>query len=78
MKVKELISELEKLNPDAEVITTSSNFELNGAMISAKSVRQYNEGSKSIETFRDAFDGGSYNKETWSIIGGKTPVVTIG
>lgn len=38
MKVKELIKILEALDQNAEVIVTSSNFELNGANVSASFV----------------------------------------
>jgi len=77
MKVKELIKKLEALDQNAEVIVTSSNFELNGASVPLSFVHQYNEGSKKTQTFRDAFDGDTYSKETWSIIGGKIPVVMV-
>jgi uncharacterized protein YkuJ len=77
MKVKDLIKKLEALDQDAEVIVTSSNFELNGASVPVSYVHQYNEGSKKVQTFRDAFDGYTYSKETWLINGGKTPVVMV-
>jgi uncharacterized protein YkuJ len=77
MKVKDVIKKLEALDQNAEVITTSSNFELNGASVPVSFIHQYNEGSKKTETFRDAFDGGTYSRETWSIVGGETPVVKI-
>lgn len=77
MKVKDLIKKLEGLDQNAEVIVTSSNFELNGASVPVSFVHQYNEGSKKLQTFRDAFDGDTYSKETWSIIGGQTPVVMV-
>lgn len=77
MKVKELIQKLLALNPEAEVIAASPNFELEGVLIAVSSVRQLDQGSKKMETFRDAFDGGTYEAETWSTIGGDLPVVTI-
>jgi len=77
MTVKDLIKKLEVLDQNAEVIVTSSNFELNGASVSVSFVHQYNEGSKKVQTFRDAFDGDTYSKETWSVIGGQTPVVMV-
>lgn len=77
MKVKDLIKKLEALDQNAEVIVTSSNFELNGANVPVSFVHQYNDGSKRVKTFRDAFDGDTYSKETWSIIGGQTPVVMV-
>lgn len=77
MKVKDLIKKLEALEQNAEVIVTSSNFELNGARVPVSVVHQYNEGSKEVRTFRDSFDGETYSKETWSIVGGQTPVVMV-
>jgi len=77
MKVKDLIKKLETLDQDATVIVTSPNFELNGASVPVSFVHQYNEGSKKLQTFRDAFDYVAYSTETWTIIGGKTPVVMM-
>lgn len=77
MKVKDLISKLQTMDENAEVIVRSSNFELNGADVSVSFVHQYNEGLKHKETFRDAFDGGTYQKEIYSIIGGNEKVVSI-
>lgn len=77
MKVKDVIKKLEALDQNAEVITKSSNFELNGASVPVSFIHQYNEGSKETRTFRDAFDGETYSKETWSTVGGQIPVVII-
>jgi hypothetical protein len=77
MKVKDLIKKLEALDQNAEVIITSSNFELNGACVPVSFVHQYNEGSKKTRTFTDAFDGDTYSKEIWSIMDGQTPVVMV-
>ena len=77
MKVSELITKLQALDQDAEVTVTSANFELNGAYVSATLIRQYNEGKKFSETFRDAFDGETYDKEVWSMTGGDCRVVMI-
>jgi len=77
MKVKDLIKKLEALDQNAEVIVTSSNFELNYASVPVSFVHQYNEGSKKTQIFRDAFDGETYSKEIWSIIGGAVPVVVV-
>ncbi len=56
---------------------SSSNFELRGAHVPLSSVHQYNEGSKKNNEFRDAFDGETYTKEIWSIVGGQIPVVMV-
>jgi hypothetical protein len=77
MLVKDLIKKLEALDQNAEVIVTSSNFELGGAYVPVSFVHQYNEGIKEIQTFRDAFDGDTYSKETWSLMGGDMPVVMV-
>lgn len=77
MKVKDYIKELQKLNQEAEMIGVSSNYELRGALVPIDSVHQYNEGSKKTQTFRDDFDGETYDKETWSIVGGNLPVVLV-
>ena len=77
MKVKDLIEKLQEFNQEADVILPSSNFELKGYKVSLSSTHQYDNGSKEIKTFRDAFDGGTYHKETYSIIGGNSPVVLL-
>ena len=77
MKVKDLIKQLGKLNPEATVIVTSDNFELNYSKIAATYAIESYEGSKEMGTFRDAFDGENYNAEIWSSIGGKENVVEI-
>lgn len=77
MNVRDLLKILLEKNLDAEVIVTSSNFELNGAKVAVSSVNQYDNGSTTKERFRDAFDGGSYSESTYSIVGGDIPVVLI-
>jgi hypothetical protein len=77
MKVKDLIKKLKECDPDATVITASSNFELNGADVEVDFVHQSNEGSVEERTFTDAFDYENYTKEVWFIHGGSTPVVYI-
>ncbi len=77
MKTKDLIEKLKKLDPESEVIISSSNFEQNNENVSVTFIHQYDEGSKKQKQFRDAFDNGMYNKEVWSIIGGDSKVVLI-
>ena len=77
MTVKDLIEKLKELDPEATVITASSNFELNGADVEVTFVHQYREGTLKQKIFRDAFDGESYSKWIWSISGGSIPVVYI-
>jgi hypothetical protein len=77
MKVKDLIEQLQSMNPEAIVIIVSDNFEMRGANVETRSVIESNEGLEIEETFRDAFDGRSYISETWSTIGGTEPVVKI-
>lgn len=77
MKVKDLIEQLESMNPEATVIIKSDNFEMRGANVEVRYLSESNEGREVEETFRDAFDGRSYISETWSTIGGTEPVVKI-
>lgn len=77
MKVKDLIKELEKMNPEAEVIISSSNFELRNAFISDFHVTKYETGLKKKESFRDAFDGEEYKKEVWNLSGGSESIILI-
>jgi len=77
MKVRDLIKQLAKFDQNSTVIVTSSNFELDGSQVAVTSVYGTEEGSKKEQTFRDAFDGESYNKTTWSTQGGKLKVVKI-
>lgn len=61
MTVGKLIEKLQKFeNQDAVVVVTSSNFELNQSTIPASHIHQF-KGKIESRTFRDAFDGGSYN-----------------
>ena len=77
MKVKDMIEHLQKLNPESEVVLTSNNFELTGALVSLNSVHQYDTGSKEKRRFRDAFDGTEYEEEVYSTRGGSLPVVFL-
>ena len=61
MKAKELAEKLMK-NPEAEVVITSDNFELNGATIPVTNVYPFN-GEMESRTFTDAFDYESYNTD---------------
>lgn len=77
MKVKDLIEKLEKVDPEAEVITSSSNFELKFSKVSVSNVMQFETGKKEKRGFFDAFDGESYEREIWSVIGGEENVVIL-
>jgi len=77
MKVKELIEKLRGQDPEATVIITSSNFELNGADVPLSGIIGGEAGSKEIRTFRDAFDGETYEKEVWSPYGGNEKVISL-
>jgi len=78
MTVEELIKKLQKENPKAKVIVTSSNFELNHANIELTSVWSSKTGREEIRTFRDAFDGDTYDTKVWFTIDGKKPIVQLG
>lgn len=77
MKNKELVLKLLLLDPEAEIITSSDNFELNNATVAVNYIHFYENGSIQTRTFRDAFDGESYSKITYSILGGNIPVILI-
>ncbi len=62
MNVTELITRLQKLDPNTIVVVTTDNFEQGHQEIEAKHVYEYN-GDRVRESFTDAFDGGSYTKE---------------
>lgn len=78
MKVKELIKKLETLDPEAEVVTHSSNFEMNYAVVDYPgNFTQYDTASKTSKMFRDAFDGNSYEMEVWHTSGGDKKIVIL-
>ena len=63
MKVKDLIKLLQKVkNQNAIVVKTTDNFEQGNAKVEASGLYLFN-GEIKEESFRDAFDGGSYNKK---------------
>lgn len=79
MRVKELITELGKCNPEAVVICVASNFELRGEK---REARVWESRARKVsERFRDAFDNECYHteiyRETSSAAEGE-PVVVIG
>ncbi len=77
MKVKEIIEKLQQCDPEATVITSSSNFELRNADIEVTCVHQYDTGKKEIRTFTDAFDYEDYDTEIWTIVEGEEKIVYI-
>ena len=77
MLKSELIAKLQAIEGDPEVIVTSSNFELNNALVGLTSVTEYRV-TKKYETFRDAFDGDTYSKEVYKLVGGTTTAIYIG
>lgn len=64
MIVKELIEKLQQYPEDAEVITTSSNFELNYSLVPVISVYACKL-KKVKKTFIDAFDYLEYEKTVY-------------
>jgi hypothetical protein len=69
LRVKDLIARLQEMDPEAIVVSPSSNFELNGSIVEAR-VSQY-KGKRKTEGFRDAFDGISYSKEVYRMAFGE-------
>lgn len=77
MKVKDLVKRLLEVDQEAEVITQSGNFELHGALVPVEGIIVVDTAKKVKKTFRDAFDGESFEKEVWQTIGGTEIVVWI-
>lgn len=77
MKVKDAIKKLQEMDQEAELIITSDNFELNHSTIPVQNIHHYKTGKKEVKTFRDAFDGETYQREIWSVYGGKLSVVNF-
>lgn len=65
MKIKEAIEILQKLDPEMEMVTTSSNFETNYAIKSFTGFSSPTKMKEIEESFRDAFDGGTYTMKVW-------------
>ena len=66
LTVKELIEKLKTMDPEAIVVSPSSNFEIGSNALVDPSVYQF-KGKIVEQTFRDAFDGGSYNKKVYEM-----------
>ncbi len=63
LTVGQLKEFLSKFDDDANVITLSHNFEMQGSMVDAKvSEGQYSE---HMENFRDSFDGTRYSSKVY-------------
>ena len=77
MKVKELIRRLLEEDPEAEVLTSSDNFELHGALVPIQSIMSSKEAKKIKKIFFDAFDHEPYNKEVWELRNGSESVVWL-
>lgn len=77
MKNKELISKLQKLDPEAEVVVTSNNFELQHEVVSLQGVTEYKTARKVKKQFRDAFDGYAYLTEVYDLFNGEETVILL-
>ena len=77
MTVEDLIEKLKKEDPKATVLVVSSNFELNHSDVELQNVWPSKTGKVETKTFRDAFDGESYNAKVWSPIGGDKSIVHL-
>lgn len=78
MKVKDLITMLQNENPEATVITKSSNPEYHDELVEPQGVYPLNEGSTSIMQCRDMMDNQKYEKKVFHMTGGKLPLLQIG
>ncbi len=77
MRNEELIKRLQQLDPNAEVVLVSSNFELNNAIVSVECVSNYETALKTKKTFRDEFDGDNYSKTVFKIMGGNQNIIFV-
>lgn len=64
MKVRELKKLLEKYDDEVEIITSSSNYELNGNRVKARIIET--KCSLQEKNFRDDFDGTRYTKQVYT------------
>lgn len=71
MTAKQLIDILRKYPADTPLITSSDNFELNGARVDMRTPYEVKVKHVSRQ-FRDAFDGESYSKEVYETVIDKT------
>lgn len=78
MNVRQAIEQLSKLDPEAELIHRSGNFELNSSLVPVDYFTPYDTGKSEKQPFRDAFDGTAYSATVWSTSGGDKNVVLIG
>ena len=62
LTVKDLIALLQKENPNAIIAKTTDNFEQGHSTVPFTGFYKF-KGKLVKESFRDAFDGGSYDKE---------------
>lgn len=78
MKVKDLILKLQALDQDAIMVTIDDNImEMQGALVTATCVTQYDKAKKTTERFTDAFDDTTYNEDIWSFRGGEESIIII-
>jgi len=62
IKVKDVIKKLQKMDPEAIFVTTTDNFEMGHSTVPAHGISEFS-GELVKESFRDAFDGGSYSAD---------------
>ncbi len=62
MKVKDLITKLQQMDPEADIVVPNANYELLGHLVAASEVCLVG-GRKAIRTFRDDFERQEYQAE---------------
>lgn len=77
MRVRELIEQLQECDPEAVVITHSTNPELGHYYIEADNVYETDEAEESEKYFNDMMDFTPYKHIVWDTIGGKTKAIAI-
>jgi len=77
MKVKDAIEALQKLDPEAILLKKSDNFEQNGATVPVSHFGVYPSAKEKRVTFRDAFDGDTYESTVYDLFDGDISAVNV-
>lgn len=83
MIVSQLIEMLQHMNPNATVVTSSNDFDLEMSDVEVTKVLQFKSAMKSIKTIEIEIDDDDLNpnqkrhKEIWNTTGGQENIVVI-
>lgn len=83
MIVSQLIEMLQHMNPNATVVTSSNNYDLEMSDVEVTRVLQFKEASKKVKTIEIEIDDDENlpnqkkNYDIWNISGGASNIVVI-